>query len=186
MNVEAPVTAAAPVPDRSRADRPTADLRAADLRAADLRAAGLRAAGLRVTAVRLAILDALESTPHASAAQVVDHVQQTLGRVSVQAVYDSLHALTGAGLLRRIEPAGSPARYERRVADNHHHVICRACGLTVDVDCAVGEAPCVTPSAPAGFVLVEAEVTWWGLCPACQDHTPQAEPAVTHERETTA
>jgi Fur family ferric uptake transcriptional regulator len=127
----------------------------------------LRAVGLRVTAPRLATLDWLATHPHATAEQVADGVRRRLGSVSTQAIYDVLHACTQSGLLRRIEPAGHPARYETRTKDNHHHLVCRACGRTEDVDCVVGVAPCLEPSATAGFVLDEAEVVFWGMCPGC-------------------
>ncbi|WP_159798669.1 Fur family transcriptional regulator [Puerhibacterium puerhi] len=127
----------------------------------------LRGAGLRVTAGRVAVLEAVAGVPHATADDVVRTVREALGSVSVQAVYDALHALTEARLLRRIEPAGHPARYERRVGDNHHHVVCRSCGVVADVDCTVGHAPCLTPSSDHGFVIDLAEVTYWGLCPQC-------------------
>lgn len=132
-------------------------------------ASRLRAAGLRVTAPRVGVLVALERESHADADTVARHVRSSLGAVSTQAVYDVLHALTEAGLLRRMEPAGSTARYETRVGDNHHHMICRGCGVIVDVDCS-GEAPapCLAPTHTHGFVLDEAEVTFWGLCPECQ------------------
>lgn len=128
----------------------------------------LREAGLRVTAPRLAVLQALHGHGHLDADQVLIAVREQLPQVSVQAVYDVLHALTGAGLLRRIEPAGHPSRYERRVGDNHHHVVCRACGAIDDVDCSVGHAPCLVPSSTSGFSIETAEVTYWGLCPACR------------------
>ncbi|MEU7873266.1 Fur family transcriptional regulator [Dactylosporangium sp. NPDC049140] len=129
----------------------------------------LRARGLRVTRPRLAVLEVLEqSRGHLDVEQIAVRVRQRLDTVSTQAVYDVLSALSRAGLARRIEPAGSPAKYEARVGDNHHHVVCRGCGEIADVDCAVGEAPCLTPSQAHGFVLDEAEVTFWGLCPACQ------------------
>ncbi len=131
-------------------------------------AVSLRAAGLRVTAARLAILDAVRQGNHLDADRVARAVREQVGHVSTQAVYDSLHALTAAGLLRRIEPAGSPARYETRVGDNHHHLVCRACGEVTDVDCVVGEAPCLTPSQAHGYAVEEAEVVFWGTCPACQ------------------
>ncbi|PVU81591.1 transcriptional repressor [Cellulomonas sp. WB94] len=127
----------------------------------------LRELGLRVTAPRLAVLDAVGHHAHADTDTLLRAVRTTLPRVSVQAVYDVLHALTEAGLLRRIEPAGHPARYERRVGDNHHHVACRRCGAIEDVDCAVGHAPCLVPSATSGFTIESAEVTFWGLCPRC-------------------
>lgn len=127
----------------------------------------LRSQGLRVTAPRLAVLRALEGRAHLGADDVLHDVRRTLPAVSIQAVYDVLHALTAHGLLRRIEPAGHPARYERRTGDNHHHVVCRGCGAVDDVDCTVGHAPCLTPSSTAGFAVEVAEVTFWGLCPAC-------------------
>ncbi|NHC13758.1 Fur family transcriptional regulator [Motilibacter deserti] len=131
-------------------------------------AARLRSAGLRPTAPRVAVLAVLEAErQHLTADEVVRAARKRLGALSVQGAYDVLTALTSAGLLRRIEPAGSAARYEARVADNHHHIVCRSCGAMQDVDCAVGEAPCLVPSSAAGFVLDEAEVTWWGLCPDC-------------------
>ncbi|MGW4094167.1 Fur family transcriptional regulator [Nocardia sp. NPDC004750] len=127
----------------------------------------LRAAGLRVTAPRLAVLDAVTARPHSDADAVAATVRQTLGSVSTQAVYDVLHACVRAGILRRIEPAGSSALYETRIGDNHHHLVCRSCGAVVDVDCAVGRAPCLDPSDAHGFVIDEAEVVFWGLCPSC-------------------
>lgn len=127
----------------------------------------LREHGLRVTAPRVAVLDAVGDLPHADADTILKQARTALPTVSVQAVYDVLHALTAVGILRRIEPAGHPARYERRVGDNHHHVVCRSCGVVGDVDCAVGEAPCLTPSSSSGFQIDTAEVTYWGLCPAC-------------------
>ncbi|MFL6239538.1 MAG: Fur family transcriptional regulator [Actinomycetes bacterium] len=127
----------------------------------------LRAAGLRVTAPRLAVLAVLDDGGHLGVDEIADRVRDRLGSVSTQAVYDVLGALTLAGLARRIEPAGSPARYEGRVGDNHHHVVCRSCGTTADVDCTVGARPCLDPSQSHGFVLDEAEVTFWGLCPRC-------------------
>ncbi|MEY9214179.1 transcriptional repressor [Thermobifida halotolerans] len=130
--------------------------------------AALRAAGLRVTASRLAILDAVRQGDHLDADRVARAVRGRVGHVSTQAVYDSLHALTAAGLLRRIEPAGSPARYETRVGDNHHHLVCRDCGEVTDIDCVVGEAPCLLPSQTHGYALDEAEVVFWGICPTCQ------------------
>ncbi|HEX5332119.1 MAG TPA: Fur family transcriptional regulator [Cellulomonas sp.] len=128
----------------------------------------LRKLGLRVTQPRLAVLDAVRHHPHADADTLLQAVRATLPRVSVQAVYDVLRALADVGLLRRIEPAGHPARYERRVADNHHHVACRGCGAIEDVDCAVGHAPCLVPSSTSGFTIESAEVTFWGLCPRCR------------------
>ena len=128
----------------------------------------LRSGGLRVTAPRVAVLDMVARNPHSDADEVAAAVRDELGKVSTQAVYDVLRACVGAGLLRRIEPAGSPARVETRTGDNHHHLVCRNCGIVVDVDCAVGAAPCLTPSDAGGFVVDEAEVTFWGLCPSCR------------------
>jgi Fur family transcriptional regulator, stress-responsive regulator len=127
----------------------------------------LRSSDLRVTRPRLAVLDAVHSHPHASTDVLIDAVRRELPEVSHQAVYDSLHTLTDAGLVRRIQPAGSVARYESRTGDNHHHLICRTCGAIADVDCAVGEAPCLTASDGHGFAIDEAEVIYWGSCPAC-------------------
>jgi Fur family ferric uptake transcriptional regulator len=127
----------------------------------------LRGAALRVTRPRLAVLSAVHDHPHADTESIIGIVREGLGGVSHQAVYDVLRALTTAGLLRRIEPQGSVARYEARVGDNHHHVVCRSCGAIADVDCAVGEAPCLTASDDHGFVVEEAEVIYWGLCPEC-------------------
>lgn len=130
----------------------------------------LRRAGLRVTGQRVAVLDAVDAQQHADVDTIVTAVRARLGSVSTQAVYDVLRALTEAGLLRRIEPAGSPARFETRAGDNHHHVVCRSCGSVADVDCVIGAAPCLEPSAAAGYLLDEAEVTFWGICPNCQQH----------------
>jgi Fur family transcriptional regulator, stress-responsive regulator len=131
----------------------------------------LRAATLRVTRPRVAVLTAVYAHPHADTDSIIRAVRADLPDVSHQAVYDSLSTLTAAGLLRRIQPSGSVARYESRVGDNHHHVVCRSCGVIADVDCAVGEAPCLTASdedgALAGFAIDEAEVIYWGLCPDC-------------------
>jgi Fe2+ or Zn2+ uptake regulation protein len=127
----------------------------------------LREAGLRVTGPRLAVLKALQANPHADTDTLAEAARTELGAVSTQAVYDVLRALTDAGLARRIEPAGSPARFEIRVGDNHHHVVCRSCGAIADVDCAVGERPCLHASETHGFVIDEAEVTYWGVCPSC-------------------
>lgn len=129
----------------------------------------LREAGLRVTATRLAVMGALARNPHSETETVIVDVRSVLGSVSPQAVYNVLSALVEAGIARRIEPAGSVALYELRVADNHHHVVCRDCGTVQDVDCSVGYRPCLTPSQTHGFVLDEAEVTFWGLCPSCQE-----------------
>jgi len=127
----------------------------------------LRERGLRVTAQRLAVLRAVSKAPHATAGGVVRTVRDELGAVSVQAVYDVLEILTEKGLLRRIQPAGSPARYEDRVGDNHHHLICRVCDRMVDVDCAAGEPPCLTAAEDFGFEIDEAEIVYWGRCPDC-------------------
>ncbi|MFF0489447.1 Fur family transcriptional regulator [Nocardia sp. NPDC004068] len=128
----------------------------------------LREAGLRVTAPRVAVLDAVVAQPHSDADRVAAAVRERLGTVSTQAVYDVLRACVHAGLLRRIEPAGSAALYEARTGDNHHHLVCRQCGTVVDVDCAVGHAPCLDPSDAHGFVIDEAEVVYWGLCANCR------------------
>ncbi|PWV57644.1 Fur family ferric uptake transcriptional regulator [Nocardiopsis sp. L17-MgMaSL7] len=127
----------------------------------------LRESALRVTSPRLAVLSVVHEHPHADTESIIDHVRAELGAVSVQAVYDVLKALTGAGLVRRIQPQGSVARYETRVGDNHHHVVCRSCGAIADVDCAVGHAPCLTASADHGFSIDEAEVVYWGQCAEC-------------------
>jgi Fur family ferric uptake transcriptional regulator len=127
----------------------------------------LRMADLRVTRPRLAVLDAVHAYPHADTDTIFSAVRTDLPEVSRQAVYDVLAALTAVGLVRRIQPSGSVARYESRIGDNHHHVVCRSCGVIADVDCAVGDAPCLTPSDHNGFVLDEAEVIYWGLCPDC-------------------
>ena len=127
----------------------------------------LREHGLQVTAQRLAVLRAVAGHPHATAVDIEDVVRGELGAVSRQAVYDSLGVLADKGVLRRIQPAGSPARYEDRVGDNHHHLICRSCGLMVDVDCAVDYTPCLAPAHDADYEVDEAEVIYWGRCPAC-------------------
>jgi Fe2+ or Zn2+ uptake regulation protein len=131
----------------------------------------LRSADLRVTRPRMAVLEVVHAHPHADTETIFSAVREGLPEVSRQAVYDVLAALTTVGLVRRIQPSGSVARYESRVGDNHHHVVCRSCGVIADVDCAVGEAPCLTPSDDGGsldgFVLDEAEVIYWGLCPDC-------------------
>jgi Fe2+ or Zn2+ uptake regulation protein len=128
----------------------------------------LRKHGLRVTRPRLAVLKVLAEGGHLEVEDVAGRVRSRLESISTQAIYDILGALSRAGLARRIEPAGSPARFEARVGDNHHHIVCRGCGDITDVDCAVGERPCLSPSEGHGFELDEAEVTFWGLCPACQ------------------
>ena len=132
----------------------------------------LRRHGLQVTAQRLAVLAAVSHHPHGTADDVAGIVRAEIGVISRQAVYDALGILADKGLVRRIQPAGSPARYEDRTADNHHHLICRTCGRMVDVDCAVGAAPCLTPSADAGYEIDEAEVIYWGRCPGCLARTP--------------
>jgi Fur family transcriptional regulator, stress-responsive regulator len=127
----------------------------------------LRGAGLRVTATRVALLKTVRDGDHLDVEAIASGVRDRIGHVSVQAVYEALHAFTAAGLVRRIEPAGGPARFEGRVGDNHHHIVCRSCGTVADADCAVGEAPCLTASDDRGFSIDEAEVIYWGLCPAC-------------------
>jgi Fe2+ or Zn2+ uptake regulation protein len=129
----------------------------------------LRTAHLRITSGRVAVLGALEAAPHSTAEKVFDSISPDLPGTSTQAVYLVLNDLTRAGLIRKFEPAGSAALYERRIGDNHHHLICEACGAVTDVDCAVGAAPCLTPSGNSGFQVREAEVTFWGLCEACQE-----------------
>jgi Fur family ferric uptake transcriptional regulator len=131
----------------------------------------LRGVALRVTRPRVAVLSAVHAHPHADTDSILGVVRAGLGGVSHQAVYDVLRALTAAGLLRRIEPPGSVARYEARVGDNHHHVVCRSCGVIADVDCAVGTAPCLTASDDHGFVIDEAEVIYWGVCSSCSTAT---------------
>ena len=133
----------------------------------------LRGADLRVTRPRVAVLTAVYEHPHADTDSLIGVVRGDLGEVSTQAVYDVLRALTSAGLVRRIEPAGSVAHYESRVADNHHHVVCRSCGAVADVDCAVGDTPCLTASDDHGYAIDEAEVVYWGLCQTCSTaHSP--------------
>lgn len=134
----------------------------------------LRAAGMRVTSGRVAILDAIQPGQHPSVDEIATAARERLGHITIQAVYDALTAFTAAGLLRRIEPAGSAARYENRVGDNHHHLVCRRCGMVSDVDCAVGYTPCLEPAATAGYQIDEAEVTFWGLCPGCQSAPPRS------------
>jgi Fur family transcriptional regulator, stress-responsive regulator len=144
------------MPSAAPADHPAAD-----------HPAMLRQHGLQVTAQRVAVLRAVTGNPHSTADDIDKVVRADLGAVSRQAVYDALGALTERGLLRRIQPAGSPARYEDRVGDNHHHVICRACGRTADVDCAVGYTPCLTAADDLSYEIDEAEVIYWGRCPDC-------------------
>jgi Fur family ferric uptake transcriptional regulator len=127
----------------------------------------LRSHGLQVTAQRLAVLRAVAAAPHRTADDIEQLVRAEIGSISKQAVYDTLGTLTEKGVLRRIQPAGSPARYEDRVGDNHHHLICRECGRTVDVDCALGQRPCLTAADDAGYEIDEAEVIYWGRCPVC-------------------
>ncbi|WIM89072.1 Fur family transcriptional regulator [Candidatus Mycobacterium wuenschmannii] len=142
--------------------------------------AQLRLADLRVTRPRVAVLAAVHDHPHADTETILSAVRSGLPDVSRQAVYDVLNALTAVGLIRRIQPLGMVSRYESRVGDNHHHVVCRSCGVIADVDCAVGDAPCLTPSDEdnvlAGFVLDEAEVIYWGLCPDCSTVTSRSQP----------
>jgi Fur family ferric uptake transcriptional regulator len=133
----------------------------------------LRGARLRVTRPRLAVLEAVHTHPHADTDAIIRTARSSLPDVSHQAVYDVLRALTEAGIVRRIQPAGSVARYEARVGDNHHHVVCRSCGAIADVDCAVGHTPCLTASHDHGFTVDEAEVVYWGTCPGCATATIQ-------------
>ena len=135
----------------------------------------LRSHGLQVTAQRLAVLRAVAGRPHSTADEVVEVVRTDIGAISRQAVYDALGILTEKGALRRIQPAGSPARYEDRVGDNHHHLICRTCGRMVDVDCAVNATPCLTAADDAGYEVDEAEVIYWGRCPECVERNPREE-----------
>jgi Fur family ferric uptake transcriptional regulator len=130
-------------------------------------AALLRRHGVQVTAQRLAVLRAVSDRPHSTAADIAEAVRSEIGAISLQAVYDALSTLSDKRIIRHIEPAGSPARYEDRVDDNHHHLICRACGRMVDVDCAVGETPCLTAEPDFGYEIDEAEVIYWGRCPEC-------------------
>jgi Fur family transcriptional regulator, stress-responsive regulator len=132
----------------------------------------LRRHGVQVTAQRLAVLAAVSVRPHATADDVANAVRAEIGTISRQAVYDALSLLADKGIIRRIQPAGSPARYEDRAGDNHHHLICRTCGRMVDVDCAVGAAPCLTPADDAGYEIDEAEVIYWGRCPECVARSP--------------
>lgn len=127
----------------------------------------LRECGLQVTAQRLAVLRAVADHPHVSADEIIEIARGEIGAISRQTVYDTLGVLSDRGLLRRIQPIGSPARYEDRVADNHHHIVCRQCATVVDVDCAVGKVPCLTAVDDRGFEIDEAEVTYWGTCPRC-------------------
>ena len=144
----------------------------------------LRRHGMLVTAQRLAVLRAVSERPHSAADDIHKVVRAEIGAMSRQAVYDALAALTDSGLLRRIQPAGSPARYENRVGDNHHHLVCRSCGGMVDVDCAVGDTPCLAAADDAGYEVDEAEVVYWGRCPECAQSNEGAG-AMNHEKETT-
>jgi len=139
----------------------------------------LREHGVQVTAQRLAVLRAVTRRPHGTTEEIEGAVRTEIGAVSRQAVYDALGVLADTGLIRRIQPARSPARYESRVGDNHHHIVCRACGLTVDVDCAVGTKPCLQAADDHGFAIDEAEVVYWGLCPECQGKAEQETHAST-------
>lgn len=141
----------------------------------------LRQNGLQVTAQRLAVMRAVSSRPHATADELIDDVRAVIGSISRQAVYDTLGVLAERNLVRRIQPAGSAARYEDRVHDNHHHLICRGCGATLDIDCAVGSAPCLSASKDHGFDIDEAEVIYWGRCPSCRK---AAQPADANEKTT--
>lgn len=134
----------------------------------------LRRNGLQVTAQRLAVLRVIARRPHCTADEVAEEVRAEIGAISRQAVYDALGMLAEKGLIRRIQPAGSPARYEDRVGDNHHHLICRVCGKTVDVDCAVGETPCLIAADTSGYEIDEAEVIYWGKCPECLAAAPRS------------
>lgn len=147
----------------------------------------LRQRGIQVTAQRLAVLRAVTGRPHITADGVAEVVRVEIGAISLQSVYDALGLLVAEGLIRRIQPAGSPARFEDRVGDNHHHLICRICGRLVDVDCAVGSAPCLSASDDGGYEIDEAEVAYWGRCPDClaQDRTPSAPAAVRGRRHRT-
>lgn len=140
----------------------------------------LRAHGVQVTAQRLAVLRAVQGEPHATADALADAARLDIGAISRQSVYDALNTLVEAGIVRRFQPAGSPARFETRVGDNHHHLVCRGCGDVIDVDCAVGYTPCLTAADDMGFAIDEAEVTYWGRCTTCATHTT-ADTGVTHE-----
>lgn len=150
----------------------------------------LRQRGIQVTAQRLAVLRAVSGRSHVTADDVAELVRGEIGAISLQSVYDALGVLVAEGIIRRIQPAGSPARFEARVGDNHHHLICRVCGRVVDVDCAVGAAPCLTPAEDGGYEIDQAEVTYWGRCPDClaQDRTPSRSdpPAPRGPSQTTA
>jgi Fur family ferric uptake transcriptional regulator len=141
----------------------------------------LRACGIQVTAQRLAVLRAVAGDPHITAERAAERVRREIGAISLQSVYDALNVLVAGGVIRRIQPAGSPARFECRVGDNHHHLICRLCGRIVDVDCAVGRAPCLTASHDSGYEIDEAEVAYWGRCPECAAKT-KAKPRTSKRR----
>lgn len=132
----------------------------------------LREHGIQVTAQRLAVLRAVSGHPHGSADDIAEIARTQIGAISRQSVYDTLAVLVDADLIRRIQPVGAAARFEDRVGDNHHHLVCRGCGRVVDVDCAIGSAPCLTPSDDNGFEIDEAEVAYWGRCPECQTNSP--------------
>jgi len=150
-------------------------------------AARLRAAGLRVTAPRLAVIAAVRDGDHAHVDEIAASARDRVGSVSTQAVYDVLRVLDGAGLVRRVELYGSPARYEARVGDNHHHLVCRSCGGVADVDCAVGHAPCLQPANDAGYLVQEADVTYMGICPTCRrDSDSERIPSTSHGTEASA
>lgn len=138
----------------------------------------LRERGIQVTAQRLAVLRAVGAAPHVTADAVAEAVRSEIGAISLQSVYDALNVLVAEGLIRRIQPSGSPARFENRVGDNHHHLICRVCGRVVDVDCAVGSAPCLTAADDQGYDIDEAEVAYWGRCPECQAQAPTPSPSI--------
>ena len=146
----------------------------------------LRRHGIQVTAQRLAVLRAVSLQPHATADAVAAAVRAEIGAISTQSVYDALTLLAAEGLLRRIQPGGSPARFEDRVGDNHHHLICRECGSVVDVDCAVGSAPCLTAADDKGFEIDEADVAYWGRCPDCVAQSPTSTGQAAHTRGTDA
>jgi Fur family transcriptional regulator, stress-responsive regulator len=142
----------------------------------------LREHDLQVTAQRLAVLRAVAAHPHGTANDIADEVRREIGAISRQSVYDTLTLLTERDILRRIQPAGSPARYEDRIGDNHHHLVCRRCDRLVDVECAAGQVPCLAPADSADFVVDEAEVLYWGICPDCQTQQPDIEPAHPEEK----
>ena len=145
----------------------------------------LRSRGIQVTAQRLAVFRTVTGQPHITADGVAEIVRAEIGAISLQSVYDALGALLAAGLIRRIQPAGSPARFEDRVGDNHHHLICRICGRVVDVDCAVGSAPCLTAADDRGYEIDEAEVAYWGRCPDCQRRSRERSQPASRKPRTT-